>query len=228
VAEPEESEVIEATDIIEDPETGKEVVDLNTDPLRVAKMFLQKDIKMDQSAQILQAILGKNFGKNGSSKDTQVQLFSTGQIINVNGEGCELPHTALQKLLIKLPQPRMENLMKMVHDVAFFMHGGDGIKASQFLGLDSEGPAAVEGNSGVFHGSMLEISERTSVLKALESGQWRQKKAAEILGISPRALNYKVKKFGITHEAWRKNAPEKKGGFSFAEIEEDEAIPDEG
>jgi transcriptional regulator with GAF, ATPase, and Fis domain len=34
---------------------------------------------------------------------------------------------------------------------------------------------------------------------------WIQKDAARQLGISPRALNYRIKKLGITHARWRKN-----------------------
>ncbi|MCK5508564.1 MAG: sigma-54-dependent Fis family transcriptional regulator, partial [Desulfobacterales bacterium] len=47
--------------------------------------------------------------------------------------------------------------------------------------------------------------ERDVILSTLEESHWVQKKAAELLGISPRALNYKVKKLGITHPHWRKN-----------------------
>jgi len=34
---------------------------------------------------------------------------------------------------------------------------------------------------------------------------WVQKNAANKLGISPRALNYKINKLGITHPHWRRN-----------------------
>ncbi len=47
--------------------------------------------------------------------------------------------------------------------------------------------------------------ERDAILSALEKSLWVQKEAAGLLGISPRALNYKVKKLGITHPHWRKN-----------------------
>ena len=43
------------------------------------------------------------------------------------------------------------------------------------------------------------------IIKALEENHWVQKAAAESLGISPRVLNYQIKKFGITHARWRKN-----------------------
>ncbi len=51
----------------------------------------------------------------------------------------------------------------------------------------------------------LESYEKEQVLKALKKSLWIQKDAAKRLGISPRALNYKIKKFGITHPRWRKN-----------------------
>ncbi len=47
--------------------------------------------------------------------------------------------------------------------------------------------------------------EKELILNALEECLWVQKNAAERLGVSPRALNYKVKKFGITHPNWRKH-----------------------
>jgi DNA-binding NtrC family response regulator len=51
----------------------------------------------------------------------------------------------------------------------------------------------------------LRQHEKSFIVKALEDSLWIQKDAAERLGISPRALNYKIKKFGITHPRWRKN-----------------------
>ena len=47
--------------------------------------------------------------------------------------------------------------------------------------------------------------ERASVIAALEKSLWIQKDAAETLGISKRALNYKIKKLGLKHPRWRKN-----------------------
>jgi DNA-binding NtrC family response regulator len=43
----------------------------------------------------------------------------------------------------------------------------------------------------------LEDSERNAILRALEQAGWVQKGAAELLGISRRAINYKIKKYGI-------------------------------
>jgi len=47
--------------------------------------------------------------------------------------------------------------------------------------------------------------EKEMISRALENHLWIQKDAARQLGITPRALNYRIKKLGITHARWRKN-----------------------
>jgi len=54
-------------------------------------------------------------------------------------------------------------------------------------------------------GVRLEDAERDLILQALQRCSWVQKDAAELLGISSRALNYKIKRFGITHSSWKQN-----------------------
>ncbi len=61
------------------------------------------------------------------------------------------------------------------------------------------------GNASQAGNSSLVSHEKELILNALEECLWVQKNAAEKLGVSPRALNYKVKKFGITHPNWRKH-----------------------
>lgn len=51
----------------------------------------------------------------------------------------------------------------------------------------------------------LETIERETILKALQMSEWVQKDAANLLGISPRALNYKINQHEITHPTWKKN-----------------------
>lgn len=58
------------------------------------------------------------------------------------------------------------------------------------------------------HPTGLKLSkneEQEVISRALEDNLWIQKDAARQLGISPRALNYRIKKLGITHARWRKN-----------------------
>lgn len=47
--------------------------------------------------------------------------------------------------------------------------------------------------------------EKDLILRVLEECLWVQKNAAQKLGVSPRALNYKINKLGITHPHWRRN-----------------------
>jgi two-component system response regulator AtoC len=47
--------------------------------------------------------------------------------------------------------------------------------------------------------------EKEMISRALEENLWIQKDAARQLGITPRALNYRIKKLGITHARWRRN-----------------------
>ncbi|MBB6480332.1 sigma 54-interacting transcriptional regulator [Spirochaeta isovalerica] len=51
----------------------------------------------------------------------------------------------------------------------------------------------------------LEEMEKQLILKALEQSGWVQKKAAELLKISSRSLNYKISKYAIAHSGWQKN-----------------------
>jgi DNA-binding NtrC family response regulator len=46
-------------------------------------------------------------------------------------------------------------------------------------------------------GLSLEDSEKRAIIVALERANWVQKDAADILGISRRAIHYKVKKYAI-------------------------------
>lgn len=51
----------------------------------------------------------------------------------------------------------------------------------------------------------LANAEKDLVLEALRRCNWQQNKAARLLGISPRAMNYKISMYGITHTTWKAN-----------------------
>ncbi len=51
----------------------------------------------------------------------------------------------------------------------------------------------------------LESGEKEMLLEALEISDWVQKDAAARLCVTPRKLNYMIRKHGITHTRWRKN-----------------------
>ncbi len=55
-------------------------------------------------------------------------------------------------------------------------------------------------------GIKLEDLERNTLVEALKMCNWVQKDAAELLGVSRRVLNYKVKIHNITHDRWRRKS----------------------
>jgi len=55
------------------------------------------------------------------------------------------------------------------------------------------------------HLRLSAAEEKELIYRALQKNLWIQKDAAAELGLTPRALNYRIKKLGITHTRWRKN-----------------------
>jgi len=56
-------------------------------------------------------------------------------------------------------------------------------------------------------GIPLEDIERHALIEALKMSNWVQKDAAELLAISPRVMNYKIKTLGIDFPRGRRAAP---------------------
>ena len=56
-------------------------------------------------------------------------------------------------------------------------------------------------------GIPLEDIERHALVEALKMSNWVQKDAAELLSISPRVMNYKIKTLGIEFPRGRRAAP---------------------
>ncbi len=54
-------------------------------------------------------------------------------------------------------------------------------------------------------GIKLEDPERLAILESLRMHDWVQKDAARFLGISSRAMNYKIAKYQIKNSRWSKN-----------------------
>jgi len=69
-------------------------------------------------------------------------------------------------------------------------------------------PIAEQGNDLTAPGVSLSSMERRLVLAALEEAGFVQKAAAELLEVSPRKLNYMIRRMGITHASWRRNRSE--------------------
>ncbi|GAB4283647.1 MAG: sigma 54-interacting transcriptional regulator [Deferrisomatales bacterium] len=69
----------------------------------------------------------------------------------------------------------------------------------------------LQGQAFHFHfppgGVPLKEAERELLLAALRAAGWVQKDAARLLGITKRAIHYKIEQHGITHPSWAKNRP---------------------
>ncbi|MBM9605995.1 sigma-54-dependent transcriptional regulator [Desulfopila inferna] len=82
---------------------------------------------------------------------------------------------------------------------------GNGAPTPQKSVTDEEkefsGTSELQSEAGI----SLAGQEKELILRVLEESLWVQKNAAGRLGISPRALNYKIRKLGIRHPHWRRN-----------------------
>jgi DNA-binding NtrC family response regulator len=56
-------------------------------------------------------------------------------------------------------------------------------------------------------GISLKEAEKELILAALDRANWVQKDAAKLLGITKRAMHYKVELYKLTHPSWTKNRP---------------------
>jgi two-component system response regulator HydG len=100
----------------------------------------------------------------------------------------------------------IRELRNMVERAALFSDGEvigmDGFLAGEPPPRPEKG--AEKGIMPSLEGLTLREAERTLILSALERTNWVQKDAAEILGISKRVMNYKIRKHGIQNQRWRK------------------------
>ncbi|MGA2404172.1 MAG: sigma 54-interacting transcriptional regulator, partial [Syntrophobacteraceae bacterium] len=111
--------------------------------------------------------------------------------------------------LVKLPAETIKWLSEYpwpgnVRELKNALEGGvvlcrDGVLHKSDLSLSGlpdapQKPSAATGDSSSLS---LDESERNAILRALQQAGFVQKKAAQLLGISRRAIHYKIKKYGI-------------------------------
>jgi DNA-binding NtrC family response regulator len=122
-----------------------------------------------------------------------------------------------QEALGRYPWPGNIRELENTMERAVLMADGELVTAED-LALGANGPALTERRPGspstaedrllpTGNGGSLDLqeSERRLVLEALQACGWVQKEAAGRLGLSSRALNYRIRKLGITHPGWRQN-----------------------
>ena len=100
--------------------------------------------------------------------------------------------------MLQYPWPGNIRQLQNVIERAMIMCDGDQVRP-EHLALDASGP---QQEGGLLYdvpdeGISLEEVEKRFIVRALEKGGGVQKRAAALLGISPRVINYKIKKHGI-------------------------------
>jgi Nif-specific regulatory protein len=114
----------------------------------------------------------------------------------------EATHPEAQKLLMRHNWPGNIRELENVIERAVLLADGPQVQVSDL----QIGEQASAGSSGSDRATVVRIPptgipleeiERQAVVEALKMSNWVQKDAAELLGISPRVMNYKIKILGI-------------------------------
>jgi DNA-binding NtrC family response regulator len=115
-----------------------------------------------------------------------------------------------EKLLMRYNWPGNIRELENTIERAMLLAEGRAISASD-LRLGETPTAGGRDQSAVVRipptGIPLEDIERNALIEALKMSNWVQKDAAELLSISPRVMNYKIKTLGIEFPRGRRAAP---------------------
>jgi two-component system response regulator PilR (NtrC family) len=87
----------------------------------------------------------------------------------------------------------LENILER----ALALSGGNAVTAGELQLRDAPAGPPLAGVGGGPLGEQLEEIERDAILKALEQTRYNKTAAAKLLGVSFRALRYRIKKLGI-------------------------------
>jgi transcriptional regulator with GAF, ATPase, and Fis domain len=116
-----------------------------------------------------------------------------------------------QKLLMRYNWPGNIRELENTIERAMLLTEARSITATDLRLGEVPGAAGGRDQSSVVKippaGIPLEDIERHALVEALKMSNWVQKDAAELLSISPRVMNYKIKTLGIEFPRGRRNAP---------------------
>jgi len=105
------------------------------------------------------------------------------------------------KLLMRYQWPGNIRELENAIERAMLLAEGTHIAVDDLRLGDSGPPGSPRDNASVVKipptGIPLEEVERIALIEALKMSNWVQKDAAELLSISPRVMNYKIKTLGI-------------------------------
>lgn len=105
-----------------------------------------------------------------------------------------------------ISHPWPGNIRQLANTIerALLLENGALITLENFFLPDDTGSRPATGATAKSsEGLCLVDHEKEAIVAALKKTLWVQKEAALLLGVSPRVLNHKIKKFGITNPRWR-------------------------
>ena len=129
------------------------------------------------------------------------QKFEVGML--ARSDNSALPTTGLrQKLLARHNWPGNIRELENVIERAVLLADGPQVSVSDLQIGEQASSSSGSGDRALAvrippTGIPLEEIERQAVVEALKMSSWVQKDAAELLGISPRVMNYKIKILNI-------------------------------
>jgi DNA-binding NtrC family response regulator len=118
------------------------------------------------------------------------------------------------KLLMRYHWPGNIRELENAIERAILLADGSQISADDLRLGDSGSHSSSRDHNSIVKipptGIPLEDIERMALVEALKMSNWIQKDAAELLAISPRVMNYKIKTLGIDFPRGRRAAPQSK------------------
>jgi transcriptional regulator with GAF, ATPase, and Fis domain len=116
-----------------------------------------------------------------------------------------------QKLLMRYNWPGNIRELENTIERAMLLAEGRAIAADDLRLGESHSQGSTREHGAVVRipptGIALDDVERFALIEALKMSNWVQKDAAELLSISPRVMNYKIKTLGIEFPRGRRAAP---------------------